>query len=268
MLAPSPVVKKVAKDALKKDHVKSMVVSCILVFAFFIIMLTSSLISVFAGEVGYYVSFGFMLYLGLAPLALGALCFFRRLTFEQNDSVLIIFRYFSSADEYKRAVYLISILTVKLFSVGLVLFLPCIIVYILSSEKLYKLLGVALPHWTSNLWTLNSFLVIIALLGLVFIMLKYYLSALIFVSSDDIDPAEAVNMSTIISKRTGADFFGMSLSFIPWMLLSVLIAPLIFTLPYFITSYCVHGRFAITDYNIDVDKFNSNTTPSFSTDEI
>ena len=199
MLAPSPVVKKVAKDALKKDYVKSMVVSCILIFAFFIIMLTSSLISVFAGEVGYYVSFGFMLYLGLAPLALGALCFFRRLTFEQNDSVLIIFRYFSSADEYKRAVYLISILTVKLFSVGFVLFLPCIIVYILSSEKLYKLLGVALPHWTSNLWTLNSFLVIIALLGLVFIMLKYYLSALIFVSSDDIDPAEAVNMSTIIS---------------------------------------------------------------------
>ena len=29
MLAPSPVVKKVAKDALKKDYVKSMVVSCI-----------------------------------------------------------------------------------------------------------------------------------------------------------------------------------------------------------------------------------------------
>ena len=141
-------------------------------------------------------------------------------------------------------------------------------VYILSTETVYNLLDVPMPQWTSNLWTLNSFLAILAAFGLVFVMLRYYLAPFIFVSNDDLDPAEAVNMSKIIAKRTGADFFGLVLSFIPWLLLSIFVAPLIFTLPYFISSYCVHCRFAITDYNSDVDKFNASATPSFSTDEI
>ncbi len=268
MTAPSPVVKSVAKDALKKDFLKSVAVCCVAIFAFFIIMLISTLISVFAGEIGYSISMGFMTFLLLLPLALGVLGYFRRMTFGQSDSVLIIFRYFSSAEEYRRVIHFISIMTVKFVSIGAVLFLPCLIVYILSSEKFYDFFDLSLPFWTSNLWTLNSFLVILASLGLLFFMLKYYLSAFIFVSNDTLDPGEAINMSTIISRRTGADFFGLVLSFLPWILLSIFIAPLIFTLPYFITSYCVHSRFAITDYNLDVDKFNSSTTPSFSTDEI
>ena len=43
----------------------------------------------------------------------------------------------------------------------------------------------------------------------VFFMLKFYLSAFIFVANDSIDPYEAINMSSIISKRTGGDFFGL-----------------------------------------------------------
>ena len=126
----------------------------------------------------------------------------------------------------------------------------------------------SIPVWTSNLWALNSFLVILSTLALVFVMIRYYLAPTIFIANDEIDPAEAVNMSTIISKRTGADFVGLTLSFAGWILLSLLVAPLIFTLPYFTTSYCVHCRFAITTYNMDVDRFNASFTPSFSTDEI
>lgn len=268
MVAPSPAVKRVAKDALNRQLLKSVVVCCVAIFLFFIIMLTSSLISVFAGEIGYSVSMCFMVFLLLEPLLLGVLSFFKRLVFEQDDSVLIIFRYFSNAEEYKRAIQLISILTVKFALSAILLFFPCIVVYLLSTEMVYDLLDIPMPLWASNLWMLNSFLAFLASLGLLFIMLRYYLAPFIFVSNDELDPDEAVNMSKIISKRTGADFFGLSLSFVPWILLSIFIAPLIFTLPYFIASYCVHCRFAITDYNRDVDKFNSNFTPSFSTDEI
>lgn len=268
MTAPSPVVKSVAKDALKKDFLKSVVVCCVLIFVFFIGMLTSSLISIFTGSIGYIVAMSAFVFLILAPLSLGVLYYFRRLIFEQNDSVLIIFRYFSNIQEYKRAMHLVSLLTIRFIGIATVLYLPCIIVTLLSSESFYTVFNIPLPLWTSNLWALNYFLAFLAFLGLVFIMLKYYLAPFIFVSNDTLDPAEAVNMSKIISKRAGADFFGLVLSFIPWILLSIFVAPLIFTLPYFITSCCVHCRFAITMYNRDVDKFNSSVTPSFSTDEI
>lgn len=268
MVAPSPVVKKVAKEALGRQIIKSVVVCCVAIFTFFINLLTSSLVSVFTGDVGYVISITLMTIFVLGPLALGVLGYFRRLIFGQDYIVLIIFRYFSSFSEYKRAMHLIIILTIRFISVALVLYLPSIIIYILSSEKLYEFLGVSLPLWTSNLWALNSLLSFLAALGLVFVMLRYYLAPFIFVGNDNIDPAEAVNMSAVIAQRTGADFFGLVLTFIPWLLLSIFVAPLIFTLPYFLASYCVHCRFAITDYNCDVDRFAASATPSFSTDEI
>ncbi len=268
MLAPSPVVKLTARNALKSSVLLSIAVSCVLLFVFFIAELTASLFSIFAGELMYILVLAAFLFFAVCPLFLGVLYFYRRLLWGQNDKLVIIFKYFSSLSEYKRALHFLFLLAVRLGFASAILYIPSFLVAILSNEKIYNLLDIPLPIWTSNLWALNSFLVFISSLALVFVMIRYYLAPMIFVGNDDIDPAEAVNMSTIISKRTGADFLGLVLSFTPWILVSFLVAPLIFTLPYFITSYCVHCRFAITAYNLDVDRFNASFTPSFSTDEI
>lgn len=268
MLAPSPIVKKTAKTALSGHWLQAFAVSCVLLFTFFICELASSLVSVFAGTVGYIAAMIFFTVFAISPLGLGVLCYFRRRLWEQEDSLLIIFKYFSSVCEYKRSLRFLLLLGFKTLVVAAALFSPCLIVWLLSNEKLYSWLDMSLPIWASNLWTLNSFIALVATFALVFIMLKYYLSPFIFVSNDDVDPAEALNMSGIISKRTGADFFWLILSFSGWLLLSVFVAPLIFTLPYFVASYCVHCRFAITAYNSDVDRFNADITPHYSTDEI
>ena len=190
MVAPSPVVKKVAKDALGRQIIKSMVVCCVEIFVFFINMFISSLVSVFAGDEGYVISLTLLTIFVLGPLFLGILGYFRRLIFEQNDSVLIIFRYFSSVGEYSRAMHLVILLTIRFISAALVLFLPCILIYILSSEKLYEFLGVSLPLWASNLWAVNSLFSVIATVGVMFVMLRYYLAPFMFVSNDNMDPAE------------------------------------------------------------------------------
>ncbi|MBR3968554.1 MAG: DUF975 family protein [Clostridia bacterium] len=268
MLAPSAVVKLTAKNALKGKGLKSVAVCCVLLFVFFIAELTASLVSIFAGKFIFFVISVVFYLFAVCPLLLGVLYFFRRLIWEQDDNVLIIFKYFSNFAEYKRAVHFLFLLTIRLALAAAILFLPSFFVSILSSEKIYALLDIPLPIWTSNLWALNSFFVILSSMALVFFMIRYYLAPTIFIANDDMDPAEAVNMSTIISKRTGADFVGLVVSFTGWIVLSLFVAPLIFTLPYFITSYCVHCRFAITMYNIDVDRFNASFTPSFSTDEI
>lgn len=267
MLAPSPVIKKTAKTALSQNFLTSVAVCCVFIFIYFACNLTASLFSVFAGNIGFFVAFILFFVFALSPLALGVLYYFRRLVWDSEDSVLIMFRYFSSVNEYKRALAFTLLLFSRLVFIAAITFSPCIIIWLLSNDAVYEAFGFSLPIWASNLWALNSFVVIIAVFAFVFITLKFYLSPFIFVSNDDIDPAEAVNMSTIISKRTGGDFFGLVLSFAGWILLSLFVAPLIFTLPYFVASYSVHCRFAITAYNRDVDRFNSAVTPSYSTDE-
>ncbi len=268
MLAPSPVVKATAKTAMSGNWFQSFAICTILVFAFFIGLLTASAVSIFSNLAGYLIFLALFLIFALFPLLIGVICWFRRLLWGQIDNTISIFKYFSSLDEYKRALHIILILTIKIASAAIVFFLPCIVVWILSSEWFYNLFNLSFPVWTSSLWTLNSFLVIFATVALVFFSLKYYLSLFLFICDDNMHPAEAVNMSTIISKRTAADFWGLILSFLGWIVLSLFIAPIIFTLPYFIASYCVHCRFAISAYNRDVDKFNSSDAPKFSIDEI
>ncbi len=268
MLASSPIIKTTAKTALSQHWLSAFAVSTVLVLAFFVGIITSSIVSIFGGLVGYFLfSFVFFTF-AFSPMLLGAVCWFRRLLWGQNDSVLLIFKYFVNYNEYKRVLHLVCLLIVKLIGAALILFFPCIVVGVLSSEWFYNLFNLSLPVWTSSLWTLNSFLAIFGFIILVFFALKYYLCIFLFVSNDSMHPAEAINMSTIISKRTGPDFFGLVISFTGWIILSFLVLPLIFILPYFITSYNVHCRYAITAYNHDVDRFNSNSTPSFSTDEI
>ena len=140
--------------------------------------------------------------------------------------------------------------------------------WVLSSERFYNFFDLSLPVWTSSLWTLNSFLAIISSFALIFVALKYYLAPFLFVSDANMHPAEAINMSVIISRRTGSDFVALVLSFALWILLSVFVAPLIFTIPYFIAAYGVHCRYAVTAYNNDVDNFNSKDAPFYSVDEV
>lgn len=267
MLAPSTVVKQTAKNALSQCFLTAIAVSCVCLFICFIGSLTASLVSVFADMAGYIIAFTLIALFALSPLMLGVLYYFRRLIWESNDSVLIIFKYFSSVSEYKRALHFTLLIFVRLIITAAITFSPCIVVWLLSNDALYEALDFSIPIWASNLWTLNSVIAIIACFVLGFVMLKFYLAPFIFVANDDIDPAEAVNMSSIISKRTGGDFFGLVLSFAGWIILSLFVAPMIFTLPYFMTSYCVHCRFAITAYNRDVDRFNSYAAPSYSTDD-
>ena len=267
MLAPSPVVKKTAKQMLSQQFLTSVAVCCVFLFVCFACVLTATLVSVFAGNTGFAIALLLFAIFAMSPLVLGVLYYFRRLIWESQDGPLVIFKYFADLDEYKRALRFTLLIFKNLAATAVVAFFPCIVVWLFSNDDVYKALGFSLPIWASNLWALNSFLIIISSFVLMFVMLKFYLAPFIFVANDKIDPAEAVNMSTIISKRTGGDFFGLAVSFSGWILLSVFVAPLVFTMPYFLASYIVHCRFAITAYNRDVDRFNASATPSYSSDE-
>ena len=90
------------------------------------------------------------------------------------------------------------------------------------------------------------------------------MAPLFFVADDNIDANEAMHMSTVISRKTSIDFVYLCFSFIGWLLLSILIVPLIFTLPYMLTSYAVHIRFAVAEYNRHIEQINKIDFPEFT----
>ena len=102
---------------------------------------------------------------------------------------------------------------------------------------------------------------------LIAIMLKYYLAPFLFVADEDMDVMEAIHKSTVLTRATAVDFLILVLSFLGWILLSVLVMPLIFTLPYMVMSYVVHSRFAVANYNKVVKEFKKEGTDNaFSAD--
>ena len=128
---------------------------------------------------------------------------------------------------------------------------------------MYDALKIPIPLWTSNLYFLSLFLKSVASVILAFVMARYYIAPFLLIADEDMDAAEAIHMSDVISKSTMLDFIYLFFSLLGWIILSVLIIPIMFTLPYIITSVSVHTRFAVAEYNKRVDKQNSETFPTF-----
>ena len=155
------------------------------------------------------------------------------------------------------------LLAVRAMFFGVILFIPAMIVDLFSGSFLYDALKIPIPLWTSNLYYLSLFLKSVASVILVFVMARYYIAPFLLIADEDMDAAEAIHMSDVISKSTMLDFIYLFFSLLGWIILSVLVIPIMFTLPYIITSVSVHTRFAIAEYNKRVDKQNSDTFPTY-----
>ncbi len=267
MVASSAIVKDTAKTALKPNYLKSVIGSTVVVFSSIICYLLSKLLGTVFGRVAYYTVLALFILFILIPLFYGLIRFFRRMQWGQNDGVISIFYYFSSKHSYLRVIKLNVIIALRLLVIGLVLMIPAVITDVLQNGHLYDLFGITMPLWTSNLWIVSEVLKVSALIVLFFVSLRFYIAPFLFVADDGIDVLEALHFSTVISKRTAFDFFFLIISFALWILLSILLMPLCFILPYFIMSYLVHCRFAVAQYNRVVDEISgNNSAPYYSAD--
>ena len=158
---------------------------------------------------------------------------------------------------------LITGLCLRLAFFAIILFIPAKIVDIFGGVKIYDLLDIPIPLWTSNLYYLSLFLKTVASVLLFFIMLRYYAAPVLSVADEEMDASEAIHMSCVIYKRTMLDFIYLFFSFAGWILLSLIFIPLVFTMPYFIAAVCVHTRFAIAEYNSFEELKNTPDVPTF-----
>ena len=269
MMAPSSVVKATAKTAMRGKFYKCIIACTVFVFSVIIGLYLAQLVDFvsplpYTGDV-FFVAFAVFLF---APLFLGLLRFFRRLVWEEDDAPLIVFHYFSSAELYMRAVKLIFFLGLRIALVSLVLYLPAIVVDIFSGSGIYDILGMRMPLWIPNFRVISVCLKAVAGVVLFFVALRWYMAPFLYVADEEMDALEAIHMSSTISRGTALDFFLLIISFIHWIILSLFMLPIVFTLPLFIAAYTVHCRYAVAHYNKVVDLMNGDTQPNLFETEV
>lgn len=248
------VVKITAKTALKGNWIKTIAACMVLVFTVLICTNAAGLLSFVTGETAATVISILMAVFLTLPLALGVLRYIWRMLFSADDSPISVFYWFSSKELYIKAMKFIMLIVFRVVLWLAILNIPSLLLYILSKSYVFDFFDMSMPLWAANLSYYRVFLQNASVIAVFFILLKFYMAPLLFVADDNIDANEAIHMSTVISKKTAIDFIYLCFSFFGWILVSVFVMPLIFTLPYMLTSYAVHSRFAIAEYNRHINE--------------
>lgn len=263
MTVASSTIKKTAKNALKNNYTKSIIVGSVLLFCYLINYSISSCLYFVLGDIFSSLFFIVISLFIFAPVLFGCLRFFWRFLCGVSDNPITLFHYFTSKELYLKAIKLTFNFALKAFLYFIVLSIPYFIVLLISNIKTYELLNITIPLWTANLSNIAVFLRSIATVGTIFLMLKYYLAPMLIIADENMDVTEAMHMSVVISKNTMLDFIYLAFSMLGWMLLSLLFIPLVFTIPLFITVYLTHCSFAVSEYNEHIRKMNQESFPTF-----
>jgi hypothetical protein len=180
-----------------------------------------------------------------------------------KENPVIIFHYFSEKKLYFKSLALIVSLLVRIIISFIVACIPVFIAELISSSWLYSVLDVSIPIWTVNLTDIINILKVIAVASTLVSSFKYYLAPMLFVADEDIAVAEAIHLSTVIEKRTLLDFVFFVFSFMGWIVLSFLVIPLIYTIPYFIISYLIYCASAVDGFNEKIRQLNNEEIPTY-----
>lgn len=249
-MVTSKAVKSTALITLKENWAQSCAQSMIPVFATIIVFLCSVLLSLPFGNIIAYLIFAVIFSLIVAPLWLGTLRTFWRCANGINDGVSGCFYYFSKKNEYIRSVKFNLMILLHWIKVSLILLIPAILVHILTNSQIYDFFGLSIPLFVMNLRYLGVVFCIGALILGIAHLITLYLPAFLFVSIEDMKPPECLKRGREIGRYTKSRFFTHLISYMGWLVVSILLIPLIFTMPYLMMSYVVECRYNVAFYNL------------------
>ncbi len=248
----SNIVKLTAKTALKGSFTEAVLVSLSGLSTMLLAVVISSVFSLL-GSVGEYIAIPLNILYGVfitAPILLGTVRWFWRMTEGLRDPVTEIFYYFSSLREYIRVLKLTLVIGWKILTVAFLCLLPYCLVSVISGSEFYRIIGYEIPLWVPNLILIRSFLYVIGVGIAVVAISRYYLVPILVIMDERLLLLEAVHISTMVSKRSLSLFLALIVSLFFYIAASFLILPALFTLPILLSCYAVHSRYAMTNYNL------------------
>ncbi len=263
MTLANSTIKKISKDSLKGNFLNCVVVAVILISCYFIFNNIGALLFMATGEIVANILFLLLCFFGLSPMVLGSVRYFWRMSCGVKDNPVCVFYYFSEFSLYTRSIRLSLSLALRAVFYLLIFGIPTIIFEVISGTWLYEIIDIPIPIWTTNLSFFITSLKFLCVTATFFVMLKYYLAPMLAVADENMDIAEAIHLSTIISKKTLLDFIFFLFGFLGWFLISVLVIPLIYLIPYFVLAYLVHCTYAVQNFNSEIAKLSEDQVPTF-----
>ena len=253
----SSVVKNTAKTIMKRNPLSSVIICLFLLVTFFVtqLLFTGILSQLLGKSIFLKIGAFFLLVITVFwPVFMGTIRYFWVLTEQKEYFLEAVFYYFSSMKRYKRAVKTAGLLLLRVFLIGFISLIPCLISSLFEHSWIYTTLNSDVPLWSANLQLITDFLKLAGIIVTVCLSLKYYLVPIVAVMDENLYLMETIHISEMISKHSLGAFASLMWSFTGWFLLSLLGIPLVYTLPYFLICYVVHSRFAIVNYNLNLEQ--------------
>lgn len=249
-MVTTKAVKTTALIHLRGNWANACTVAMIPVFATVVVVLMGYLFSLPFGAVVANIIAVTVFLLICAPLWLGALRVYWRMANGCFDGATETFYYMSGKKEYLRCLLFNLKVVVHWLAVGLLLFLPCIITGVFTSEEFYRSVGISMPLVVHNLKYLVNVFKIAAIVLTAVHLIALYLPAFLFVSNEYAEPGQCIKRGLDVGRYTKGRFAGHIPGFLCWILLSLTFIPLIFTVPYLLMSYVVACRYSVAYYNL------------------
>ncbi len=241
-------VKSTARVILRKNWPALIACAFLLVAAAFIGIYVENVFLLLMGAfaawaiVPFTVLYGWLLFM---PLLLGVLRYAWHLSSDKTASLDSVFYYFSDPGAYLKSLHFIFSFSIRVVFSAFLAFLPYIAV--ITAADLAT--DFADSQVQMHLMFLSTVLVIFGIVLFIVFSVRYYISPLLFVGSEQLEVAETIHLSKIISRRTAGSYIVLIIGLLGWMLLSALGVTLIYTVPYMLLCYTVHCRYAVYYHN-------------------
>lgn len=188
------------------------------------------------------------------PLCLGAIRWFWTLSGGECRPISEVFYYYSEWRLFAKSVFTAARLLVKIILAALVCYLPALLVWSLTQNSVYELIGIKPLTDAKVLWPLLYLFCIFSTLVLLKIILRYSLTPVLVILDESLDPGEAINISKTIAKTHKSAYVYIFLSFLGWILFSAFGITLLYTLPFTFMSYVVFVRFALSNHRYEAEQ--------------
>lgn len=278
MLPKSRVIKLTARTGLRGHWPEAMAVTVILSLSIlFAEMFRATVASVFGTMLstsdGRFTVPGLVVMLFVAviviffsvPLCLGVVRWFWNLSGSKVRPIREIFYYYSEWHLFTKSVFTAARLLVKVLWAALLCYLPAWLVWALTQNSVYELIGIKPLTDAAVLWPLLYLFCILSTLVLLKIILRYLLAPILVILDEDLDPGDAVNISKTIAKTHKNAYVYIFLSFLGWIAFSAFGVTLLYTLPFLFMSYAVFARFAISNHWHEAER--EGVRPAFPVQE-
>ena len=246
-MSAEAIIKAQARDTLKGNYIRAVSAMLIVLLPFFIIDGTTTVLSVILSKVtsdltltnilvysiGYPVEIiGFFLF---SPVINGYIRAYYRASYTKDMDMSDVFFYFSKG-KYRYALALNTHYIIRMFFPALLFYLP-LLLYIIVFNNINA------DFTESVLYYDIYFLLSVIGTGLTIIFSLRYLTAFtITVENDTIAPNQAFEYARQIRRNSQGSPAKLFLSFIPWMLLCLLILPMLYVIPYITQSLCISAK--------------------------